>query len=103
MRLFIENDFCKDVAQQKTENNGKLVSTDEGAPASGLSTAPCLGGPTRGWWRWLPVSHSLAGHDAGDQCLPHSYSLTQPEEQLESTGRTGTQSFRVSFAPPEYL
>ena len=24
MRLFIENDFCKDVAQQKTENNGKL-------------------------------------------------------------------------------
>ena len=24
MRPFIENDFCKDVAQQKTENNGKL-------------------------------------------------------------------------------
>lgn len=74
-----------------TGNNSRLVSADEAAPASGLAVEMGTREPFTGWAQ------------AGDWCLPHSYSLMQPEEYPESTGRTGTQSFRVNFAPPECL
>lgn len=63
-----------------TENNSQLVSADEAAPASGLAVEMDTREPFTGWAR------------AGDRCQPHSYSLMQPEEYPESTGRTGTHS-----------